>query len=249
MEKYLDAGGIVFYNGEAFTRNKELYQYIKNKEQSLSRVNYDQASRIAYEKFHSNSPERIIHFKGPSMVSVNASRDVGSFTLEEESKRLSIYLARTEHATFKWGFGDNVQWDWKIKYHSSGYFDSNELAFYGYWEEPMPVFPDGDTYNKNMWLNHMPTYVKIWHNKIDNNVKISIEQSNGLKHIASVYKKVGKEYKLYHSSLEFEPFTYAYVNTPLECTFWLVIYKVFTKDGKTTYDLLGDMEIVYDGHW
>lgn len=249
LERYLESGAIVFYNGEPFTRNKELYQYVDNKEELLSRATYNQAAPIWTKRFTYRYdgiiPEDRADFKGPSKISVS-SAGVGTFELEEKFKKLTAYIGGNESsATFKWGFGNDVQWNWKIKYFSTR--GEATLYFTGHWEDPMPEFPPHDITSQKFWWNNMPVYVQLRHNKLDNYIEIYIETMGDFS--AQVYKKVNKDYVLYSFLDEFSGNTRPRVSTPPECTFWIVIYRKKKLDQKITWTYLGDMEFRYPLHW
>lgn len=250
FERYLEAGAIIFYNGEPFTRNEELYQYVEDKEESLSRATYNQAAPIWSKEFTARYdgiiPKEQANFKGPSKIGVSKNGQ-GSFELKEEFKKLTAYIGGIENtAVFKWGFGNDVLWNWEIKYFGPLYTKTT-LRFTGHWEDPMPDFPSYDVTNKRLWWNNMPTYVTLTHNRLNNYIEIYIELIGDFS--AQVYKKVNKDYVLYSFINEFSGKTRPRVSTPPEQTFWIVIYRKKMVDQKPAWTYLGDMEFRYPLHW
>lgn len=251
FEKYLEAGAIIFYNGEPFTRNEKLYQYVEGKEESLSRATYNQATPVWRKEFIARYdgivPEEQANFKGPSKIGVSKSNGGGSFELKEELKKLTAYIGgNASSATFKWGFGNDVQWNWKIKYFGPLYTKTT-LTFTGYWEDPMPDFPSKDFASKILWWNNMPTYVILTHDKLENYIEIHIKSIGDFS--AQIYKKVNEDYVLYNSISEFSGHTRPRVPTPPKQTFWIVIYSKKVVNQKTSWTYLGDMEYRYPLHW
>jgi lipoprotein len=251
FEEYLEAGGIVFYNGIPFTRNEELYQYVENKEESFSRADYNQAALVWSKGFVGRYdgiiPEERADFKGPSKIGISKSNGGGAFELKEEFKKLTAYIGGTESsAVFKWGFGNDVLWNWKIKYFGSAY-DRIYLYVTGHWEDPMPEFPPYDIVHQKFWWNNMPSYVHLTHNRLDNYINIFIETAGNFS--AQVYKKVNKDYNRYSFIEQFSGNLNVRVSTPPECTFWIVIYCKKIVDQKIHWTYLGDMEFRYPLHW
>lgn len=249
FERYLESGAIVFYNGVPFTRNEELYRYVMDEKTSLSRATYSQAAPVWTREFTGGIdkiPTATASFKGPSMIGVSKSGK-GSFEIEEKFKKLTAYIGGFENsATFKWGFGDDVQWNWEIKYYAS-YLDSGTLRFTGYWEDPMPEFPPYDITSQKLWWNNMPTYVHLMHNRVDNYVNIFVETMGDFS--AQVYKKVNKDYIRYNFIEQFSGNSNVRISTPPECTFWIVIYRKKIVDQKIHWTYLGDMEFRYPLYW
>ena len=251
FERYLEAGAIVFYNGEPFTRNEELYKYIEDKEEPLSRATYNHATPLWRQEFTGRYdgiiPEEHANFKGPSKIGVSKSNGGGSFELKEEFKKLTAYIGgNASSATFKWGFGNDVLWNWKIKYFGPLYTKTT-LIFTGLWEDPMPDFPSNDFIGKRLWWNNMPTYVILTHYKLDNYIEIYIESTGDFS--AQIYKKISKDYVFYNSINDFHGYTKSRMSTPPEQTFWIVIYRKQIVDQKTSWTYLGDMEYRYPLHW
>lgn len=91
IENYLDSGAIVFYNGEGFTRNEKLYQYVENTKQPLAKATYSQ-STLLYTHEHSGSfnfyKEYSANFNGTSRISVNY-HGPNSVYIKENLKRVS----------------------------------------------------------------------------------------------------------------------------------------------------------------
>ncbi|MCR9011143.1 hypothetical protein [Gabonibacter chumensis] len=109
IENYLDSGAIVFYNGEGFTRNEKLYQYVENTKQPLAKATYSQ-STLLYTHEHSGSfnfyKEYSANFNGTSRISVNY-HGPNSVYIKENLKRVSAYLIKGvngSQATFDFVF-------------------------------------------------------------------------------------------------------------------------------------------------
>jgi lipoprotein len=251
IEEYLESGVIVFYNGKPFTRNEELYQYIDTEEQSLSRVTYSQTIPLYSRTFKYNSvfPKDWVSFKGPSKIQASFT-GYGSFYLQEKSKKIEAYLSGSQtSAAFKWGFHDNVFWEWDITYKA---FSPTAYANFNFWgnvEDPMPDFPTNETINQKIWYNNLPTYVKIEHNRLDDYISIVIEEIGTYSYFAQIFKKSGDNYDLYATSPKFSNYTISNIKTPSKCTFGVVIYRVKVVDGNVSYSYLGDSEYRYPLHW
>ena len=78
-----------------------------------------------------------VNFKGTSKLSVSYTGPTTVY-LRETLKRISAYIIKglnQSTATFKYGFGNNVTWDWKITYDSH-VSSKTRLAFYALYEDP-----------------------------------------------------------------------------------------------------------------
>lgn len=167
--------------------------------------------------------------------------------MQEELKGLTAYIdGKVSSATFKWGFGNNVDWNWKIKYFGRE-FTKTTLKFVGYWEEPMPEFPTFDTSKEKRWWNNMPTSVELTHSKVHDYINIYL-RSVGV-YFAQVYRKENDQYILYDVIEEFDGQTDVLIKTPRMETFWIVIYVQELGYQKKSWTYLGDMEFRYPLHW
>ena len=252
FEKYLESGAIIFYNGEPFTRNEELYQYLDNNDELLSRATYIRGGTLWSHKFsrgiNAGGEEIRQRFYGPSKIVASGSNGQGTFELNEVLKGLTAYIdGKVSSATFKWGFGNDVDWNWKIKYFGRE-FTSTTFKFEGYWEEPIPEFPSINTGEEKRWWSNMPpSYVELTHSKIHDYINIYIK-SVGV-YLARVYKKENDKYILHDSLRRFDGYTDVFIRTPREQTFWIVIYIQEIGYGKPSWTYLGDMEFRYPLHW
>ena len=251
FEKYLESGAIIFYNGEPFTRNEELYQYVGTKEEALSRADYNRTGILWRRDFSGGLIGEIVtdevRFKATSQIMVASSNGFGTFELNEKEKGLMAYIdGKVSSAMFKWGFGNDVEWKWKIKYVGRAYTQT-KLEFIEFWEEPIPEFPSINTGEEKRWWSNMPTSAELTHNKINDYINIYIK-SVGV-YFAQVYKKEDDKYILHDSIRRFDGYTNVFLRTPREQTFWIVIYIQEIGYENVSWTYWGDMEFRFPLHW
>ncbi len=247
FEKYLDAGAIVFYNGKPFTRNKDLLQYIDVDEVEFSsRARYEQQVALGSKTFvmgYDWAPTDVINFNGPCKISTSVAGQ-GSFRLKEESKNLTVLLDNamsTSKATLKWGFGNNVDWSWKVTYNASTGGTKATLFFTGYLEEPMPPEDPTNPDYVYFWKN-IPSYILIYKDTGDQTIHVGSTIPGTF--TAQLYKFSRPKRTLY-AQQDFNEQYGARLRYPLECTFWVVIYRKIIRQDEVTYDYLGDTQYPY----
>ena len=247
MERYLDSGAIVFYDGEPFTRNEELYPYIDETDQSLTRATYSRSELVCTHEHgggYNQMGEYWVHFKGTSKLTISYTGP-NTVYLREDLKRISAYIVKglnQSKAVFKYGFGNNVTWDWKITYNSP-VSTKTRLDFYANWEDPMPS-PNPSNPNYIYFWDNLPSYVIMYKDAVNKKLYIEIDEP-GEYMILMYLKYAENDYRLYRES-HFHP-SYQSISLPYpqEVTFWLSIYRETIKDNKYSYEYIGDREFPY----
>lgn len=244
IEESLDSGYIVFYNGEPFTRNEELYQYVEFPNQQIkSRVTeYDRVELLyscSHEILFSNIQPSAARFVGPAKITVRLSGK-GNLFVNEPFKGFKVEYVNSSvmsEATFKWGVGNYTTWTWNIK-HTGSTFSIGHVDFYGHFEKEEPL-PSRFDPRYLEWYNNLPSYVRI--TKVDDSrLCVQINQSGS--YTVRVYRKSGTEYILYDSQIHIVGFSVDYVSYPANSAFWVVVYKENNIDGEISYQYVGDKE-------
>lgn len=245
FEKYLNAGAVVFYNGKPFARNEKVLQYIEESE-PLSRARYDDQIPLYAKEFvmsYGALPKDVVHFIGPSKISVSIAGQ-GSFTIIEKGKDLTAYLENTggvTSATFKWGFGNDVNWSWEVFYYASTAGIKSNIFFTGYVEKPMPDENPSDPEYVYFWKN-IPGYIHLLKYVPEQSLYVSVDIPGTF--TVRLYKRSLRTYDLY-AQQDFDGNYGARLMYPLECTFWVVIYRKLIRNNKVTYEYLGDAKYPY----
>lgn len=71
MERYLDSGAIVFYDGKPFTRNEKLHPYINETEHPSTRATYSRSELVCSHEHgggYNKMGEYWVNFKGTSKL-------------------------------------------------------------------------------------------------------------------------------------------------------------------------------------
>lgn len=185
-----------------------------------------------------------VHFKGTSKLSVSYTGPTTVY-LRENLKRISAYIVKglnQSTATFKYGFGNNVTWDWKITYDSP-VSSKTRLDFYALYEDPIPSSNPSNPEYIYFWDN-LPSYVITHKNVVKQIIDIQICKP-GVYMILMYLKYAENDYRLYRESHYHSAYEIISLPYPQEITFWISIYRETEKDGKMSYEYIGDREFPY----
>ena len=247
MERYLDSGAIVFYDGKPFTRNEKLHPYINETEHPSTRATYSRSELVCSHEHgggYNKMGEYWVHFKGTSKLSVSYTGPTTVY-LRENLKRISAYIVKGMNqstATFKYGFGNNVTWDWKITYDSP-VSSKTRLDFYALYEDPIPS-PNPSNPEYIYFWDNLPSYVITHKNVVKQIIDIQICEP-GVYMILMYLKYAENDYRLYRESHYHSAYEIISLPYPQEITFWISIYRETEKDGKMSYEYIGDREFPY----
>ena len=117
------------------------------------------------------------------------------------------------------------------------------LNFYALYEDPIPSPNISNPEYIHFWDN-LPSYVEAYKDAVNQRINIQINKQ-GVYMILMYLKYAEDDYRLwreshYHSAYEIIRLPY-----PREITFWISIYQETEKDGKMSYEYIGDREFPY----
>lgn len=243
IEKSLNAGEIVIYNGKSFTRNEKLYQYIECSDRDMTRATeYDYVVLLctrSHKIMPSNLDPPVADFYGPAKLIVRITGR-GNFTVTESTKGFVVkYLndLLASETTIKWGVGNYTHWSWYIK-HSGPLFSVGTVDFYGHFEKKAPAPSPIDPIYWG-WYNNLPPYIQI--DRIsDELLKICITKP-GSYTVRTYYKDSPGQYRLFGEIRHYNG-SERYINYPQDCSFWVVVYEEIERDGDISLEYVGDIE-------
>ena len=258
IEKYLSSGAIVFYNGEPFTSNEEMWQYVEMPNENLSRAAYyDSVALVtrssAIISGSTTITETFLRFNAPHFIDIRMDGS-GTIQLIEEGKGFEAYLIHTtgmEGAKFVWGAGDNVSWNWKVRYLiGSGY--TAYLYVYGHWCIPFPGIPGSDTggatvggiggniYDPNnpIYTSRFPSAVRYTLLEEKRAIEITVN-ANG-KFQMQVYRVMNGTSSLFTGIDNCNGYTTYTLACPIGIQYRVLINKEVSVNGKKSYQYYGD---------
>ena len=259
IKEYLNSGAIVFYNGQPYASNEDMLLYVDMSEEMLSRTGYyDSVALVGRTSIKSGTTqiaETYFRFNGPHFIDIRMDGS-GTIQLIEESKGFEAYLIHTngiEGAQFVWGAGDDIYWNWKVRYLiGSGY--TAWLYAYGHWSIPFPNLPggsggggvviggiSGNIYDANnpIYTSRFPSAVRYYLSKEKRTIEITINATGEFQIL--VYRVYSNGTSSLYTSKEncngYETYT---LSCPLNIQYRVLINKKKNVNGKVSYGYYGD---------
>ena len=146
-------------------------------------------------------------------------------------------------ATFKFGFEDNVLWNWNVSYSGNlGPGDMSTLTFYGDYEYVNPSLDP-----VNIWfMNELPNTVWAKQTMLYDKeyLEVDVNEDNGGPYKMEIHEQHNDrygnvDYILYHREENIE--WRGYLPCPPDSSYWLIIYETKkNSNGEVTHDYIGD---------
>lgn len=242
IEEFLGSGAAVFYKGKSFTYDKELNHYIIDEKQLLTK-SYTAPGCVFSRSLTAGygfNPEYYYTFTGPSRIDARMSGP-GTLYLHEQTKRITAYLIAYApgmgSASFKYGFGDHVNWYWRVRYLASA-SQTAHLSFDGYWE-----IPDDEKPGSPKFKNNLPYYVQT--RLVHDPERLEVFIDEGGMYMLQIYKKNNSTYELYTEVSHCYGGLPIYLSYPKSDTYWLVVYKEEEREKNISYNYIGDREFPF----
>lgn len=242
IKEYLDAGVVVVYNGQPFTYNEELYQYVLPVEEAKSRFQYDMGTLIKTLSFEYREDNigmtQNVKFTGPSRISFSRLSGNGAFFLTERLKGFTTYLLSGSVA-FTYGFGDQTNWDWKIEYETPKN-SSAILEIFGH--ARIHEATEDATPRPTMELPSFVQVEDLGRTSGQGRLKLLVYDERGNRYQFKMYKRLGDDYSEFYYSPPVKGDANPaplYMTYPIQTTFWLVGW---VKNSQNLWQYIGEKE-------